>query len=104
MYYFVYSNLTFFFSYVDFLPGAELTFLFNTPKVLGELQHIVLWWEAKYNSLNPIDWLRKHYLFVEGNIELTSPAGSLSRLRPANPKIEEEKPVTAYVVAAQNLQ
>ena len=86
---------------MDFAPGAELTFLFNTPKVVGQLLSIVIWWEAKYSILTPSDWVRKHYLYVDGNVEVTSAGGSVVQLRLATSRIEEKKPVTASVVSAK---
>ncbi|OQV19697.1 Pancreatic triacylglycerol lipase [Hypsibius exemplaris] len=78
---------------VELNPGAQLSFLFTIPHDVGLVRDVAIYWEANYSILTPGDWLRKHYLQIDGNLELEHQNGQVILLRPLVRKIEEKKEV-----------
>ena len=80
---------------IDLLPGETYTFFFETPRELGVVQSIVFWWDARFLIINPLEWLRTHYIYLDGGIMLTEQDERVSVFTPARAQVEEEKDLHA---------
>lgn len=80
---------------IDLNPGQTYNFLFETNRDLGELRSVTFHWVVDIFLLNPIDWIRTHNIYLDGNIILTDKEGKVSEFRPSKAKVETEKDVQA---------
>ncbi|XP_055333759.1 pancreatic triacylglycerol lipase-like [Paramacrobiotus metropolitanus] len=83
----------------EFKPGQEYGFLFHTPQQFGSVVALTFEWDARFNILNPTEWIRRHYLFIDGNLELTTQDEVTTYFRLPSNRVEEEKPVRANLVS-----
>lgn len=86
------------FSAVDLSPGETYTFFFETPKDLGTIQSMDFYWDAKLTILNPLELLRKDYIYLEGDFLLTEKSELVSVLKPARSDVEEKKDLNAALL------
>ncbi|XP_055336285.1 uncharacterized protein LOC129586844 [Paramacrobiotus metropolitanus] len=82
----------------ELIPGQTYTYFFETRKELGKVQSIIFYWENKSNLLNPLDWIRTHYIHLEGNLILTEVNENVSIFLPSRSKVEEEKDLHAPLI------
>jgi hypothetical protein len=82
-------------SAIDLDPGKTYTFFFETRRDLGVVQSIVLYWDARINIINPLEWVRTHYIHLEGSLLLTEQDELVSEFAPDRSKVEEEKDLHA---------
>ncbi|OWA53856.1 Inactive pancreatic lipase-related protein 1 [Hypsibius exemplaris] len=83
---------------IDLTPGAEVSLYFHSKhQTLGAIQAVTLEWDAVPNPFLPLDWMRKHYIYLAGDLQLTTDHGSLIRLRPSRAQILENEDLTATV-------
>ena len=59
------------------------------------MQSIVFRWEAAYNPFNAWDWLRKHYIYLDGYLSLLDENGVKVSLQPARQQVEDKKDLSA---------
>jgi hypothetical protein len=67
---------------------------------LGDIQSVVFSWESNVSILSPLAWLRKKYLYIEGNFQVTSDSNVHNVFQPSREKIEDEKDLLASIVQA----
>ncbi|GAV01860.1 hypothetical protein RvY_12502 [Ramazzottius varieornatus] len=70
---------------IDFEPGETYTFLVAAGKDLGEVQSLVLFWDA-----NTWFWTSTQYLWQQGNVNLRN-MNTTAAYRTPRPTMEEKK-------------
>ncbi|OQV15770.1 Pancreatic triacylglycerol lipase [Hypsibius exemplaris] len=81
---------------VELNPGQTYTFFFETPRDLGTVESVVFYWEARFlQSMNPLEWFRTQYIYLEGSLLLIEQDELVSMFRPAREQVEEKKVLLA---------
>lgn len=81
-------------------PGQALTQMITVPSAspLGNLESLVFRWQARRNPLSPIDWIRRKYLYIDGDFVVSSESGVRDFLRPTRVRVEDGQDLHVVLV------
>ncbi|GAV01862.1 hypothetical protein RvY_12504 [Ramazzottius varieornatus] len=64
---------------VDLRPGQKYNFFFETPTELGVVHSLYFTWEEQESNLNPGNWFKTHYIWLDGDVSLTDASEQVTK-------------------------
>lgn len=89
----------------DFYLGHTYQYFPEITRELGELKKVVFGWKVNKSllgQLNPLGGLKKDYLNLSGDIQVTDVHGLVSRFTPKESQLESGKDVIAELTSAND--